>query len=361
MSRMKKILSVMVLMTACTAAFAQLKDDFYSGEIYHEGWIDLNKNGVKDVYEDPSADIEARIDDLLCRMTLEEKTCQMVTLYGYRRVLQDELPTPAWKEKLWKDGIGAIDEHLNGFRNWDLPLTDSKYLWPASLHAKALNTVQQFFIEQTRLGIPTDFTNEGIRGVEAYRATNFPTQLGIGHTWDRELVHRIGYITGREGRLLGYTNVYAPILDVGRDQRWGRYEEIYGESPYLVAELGFGAQRSQGVVIGFGQELDAAGGGQRLEAVENLRAEALELVQGGAGNGIGNLEFALMFLDEFQHELVHREIALLRDTACNRAVGEVIIVMGILADIEKSVQAQPHGLMDLEIQTDALGCHSSVI
>ena len=235
---MKKILSVMVLMVACTAAFAQLKDDFYSGEIYHEGWIDLNKNGVKDVYEDPSADIEARIDDLLSQMTLEEKTCQMVTLYGYRRVLQDELPTPAWKEKLWKDGIGAIDEHLNGFRNWDLPLTDSKYLWPASLHAKALNTVQQFFIEQTRLGIPTDFTNEGIRGVEAYRATNFPTQLGIGHTWDRELVHKIGFITGREGRLLGYTNVYAPILDVGRDQRWGRYEEIYGESPYLVAELG---------------------------------------------------------------------------------------------------------------------------
>lgn len=134
--------------------------------------------------------------------------------------------------------MGAIDEHLNGFQQWGLPPSDNPYVWPASRHAWALNEVQRFFIEETRLGIPTDFTNEGIRGVESYIATNFPTQLGLGHTWNRDLVHKVGYITGREGRLLGYTNVYAPILDVGRDQRWGRYEEVYGESPYLVAELG---------------------------------------------------------------------------------------------------------------------------
>lgn len=87
-------------------------------KIYHKGWIDLNKNGVKDIYEDPAADIDARVEDLLSKMTIEEKTCQMVTLYGYGRVLADPLPTPEWKEKLWKDGMGAIDEHLNGFRQW---------------------------------------------------------------------------------------------------------------------------------------------------------------------------------------------------------------------------------------------------
>ena len=101
-----------------------------------------------------------------------------------------------------------------------------------------MNEVQKWFIEETRLGIPADFTNEGIRGVEAYKATNFPTQLAIGQTWNRALVRKIGEITATEGRLMGYTNIYAPILDVGRDQRWGRYEEVYSESPYLVAQLG---------------------------------------------------------------------------------------------------------------------------
>jgi beta-glucosidase len=209
-----------------------------SSSIYQNGWNDLNKNGQKDPYEDPSLDIEKRIDDLLSRMTMEEKTCQMCTLYGYQRVLKDELPKPSWKKRIWKDGIGAIDEHLNGFRGWGKPPQDSPYCWPASKHAWAINEVQRFFIEQTRLGIPVDFTNEGIRGVESYKATNFPTQLGIGNTWNKELVYRIGEITGKEARLLGYTNIYAPVLDVGYDQRWGRYEEIYSESPFLCARLG---------------------------------------------------------------------------------------------------------------------------
>ena len=131
-------------------------------EIYKKGWIDFNKNGKKDVYEDPSATVDERVEDLLSQMTLDEKTCQMVTLYGYGRVLGDALPTPEWKNKLWKDGMGAIDEHLNGFRQWGLPPSDNPNVWPASRHAWALNEVQRFFVEETRLGIPTDFTNEGI-------------------------------------------------------------------------------------------------------------------------------------------------------------------------------------------------------
>ena len=168
-------------------------------KIYQKGWIDLNKNGRMDVYEDPSASIDARIEDLLGQMTLEEKTCQMVTLYGYKRILADDLPTPEWKNKIWKDGIGAIDEHLNSYVNSRTVLhpEENPNVWPASAHAKALNMVQRFFIEETRLGIPVDFTDEGIRGVEAYKATNFPTQLGLGHTWDRELIREVGRITGQ--------------------------------------------------------------------------------------------------------------------------------------------------------------------
>ena len=241
---MKKLIVATLLLGSGTLLSAQktAKIPAYykpaKSEMYHKGWIDFNKNGIKDIYEDPAATLDARIENLLQQMTLEEKTCQMVTLYGYKRVLKDALPTPEWKQMLWKDGIGAIDEHLNGFQQWGLPPSDNENVWPASRHAWVLNEIQRFFVEDTRLGIPVDFTNEGIRGVESYKATNFPTQLGLGHTWNRELIRQVGLITGREARMLGYTNVYAPILDVGRDQRWGRYEEVYGESPYLVAELG---------------------------------------------------------------------------------------------------------------------------
>jgi beta-glucosidase len=205
--------------------------------IYKDGWIDLNKNGKKDIYEDPKQSVNARTADLLSKMTLEEKTCQMATLYGWHRVLKDSLPTADWKNAIWKDGIANIDEHLNGFAGWgktppiDLVKDMEKHVW-------AMNETQRFFIEQTRLGIPADFTDEGIRGVEAYEATGFPTQLNMGMTWNKELVHQEGIITGREARALGYTNVYAPILDVARDQRWGRLEESFGEDPYLVASMG---------------------------------------------------------------------------------------------------------------------------
>src|SRR5205085_4645344 len=144
--------------------------------IYHDGWIDLNKSGRKDVYEDQRADINARVEDLLSQMTLEEKTCQTATLYGYGRVLQDELPTPEWKQKIWKDGIANIDEHLNGWGDRSDKGAKSIYATDIKQHVWAMNEVQRFFIEETRLGIPVDFTNEGIRGLAAYTATSFPAQ-----------------------------------------------------------------------------------------------------------------------------------------------------------------------------------------
>jgi beta-glucosidase len=206
--------------------------------IYREGWIDLNKNGSQDPYEDPTRDVEARITDLLGRMTLEEKTAQMATLYGFGRVLSDELPTPAWETSLWKDGIGNIDEQLNGNTGTDKNLPDPKYDAPWPEHVRALNEIQRWFVERTRLGVPVDFTNEGIRGLLHTKATSFPAQLGVASTWDRALVREIGRITGREARALGYTNVYSPVLDLARDPRWGRVIETYGEDPFLVSELG---------------------------------------------------------------------------------------------------------------------------
>src|SRR5258705_9664192 len=167
-------------------------------------------------------------------MNLEEKTCQTATLYGYKRVLQDELPTPGWKNEIWKDGIANIDEHLNGWAAG----SKSEYGTDIRKHVWAMNETQRFFVEETRLGIPVDFTNEGLRGVAFPIATSFPSELGVGNTWDPDLVREIGRITGREARALGYTNIYAPTLDVSRDQRWGRVEDTYGEDPYLVSRLG---------------------------------------------------------------------------------------------------------------------------
>lgn len=217
--------------------------------IYHKGWIDLNKNGKEDIYENPNEPIEARVKDLLSKMNIDEKTCQLATLYGYGRVLKDSLPTAKWKDEIWKDGIANIDEEFNGFQDWrdsqKTPLATN-----IAHHIWGMNEVQRFFIEQTRLGIPADFTNEGIRGVEASMSTSFPTAINMGMTWDKDLVHQEGQIEGMEAKALGYTNVYAPVLGVVRDQRWGRIEEVYGESPYLVAQMGIqmaGGMQEEGI------------------------------------------------------------------------------------------------------------------
>ena len=190
-----------------------------------------------DVFEDPSQPIDKRVEDLLSQMTVEEKTCQLATLYGYKRVLKEEMPTPSWKNEVWKDGIANIDEELNNLSSHtdDAP---TQYSFPYSKHASAINTIQKWFVEQTRMGIPVDFTNEGIHGLNHDKATSLPAPIGIGSTWDKPLVRQAGQTVGREAKALGYTNVYAPILDPARDQRWGRVVECYGEDPFLIAELG---------------------------------------------------------------------------------------------------------------------------
>ncbi|MEP6847624.1 MAG: glycoside hydrolase family 3 N-terminal domain-containing protein [Acidobacteriota bacterium] len=221
--------------------FANIAAPFMSAQtaapakaIYRDTWIDLNKNGKKDTYEDSTAPIDARVEDLLAQMNLDEKTCQTATLYGFDRVLKDELPTPEWKNKIWKDGIANIDEHLNGVSTG----ASSIYARDIKKHVWAMNETQRFFIEDTRLGIPADFTEEGLRGVAFTTATSFPAAIGMGGTFDRELVGQMGTITATEARALGYTNVYAPTLDVPRDQRWGRIEDTFGEDPYLVSRMG---------------------------------------------------------------------------------------------------------------------------
>jgi beta-glucosidase len=227
------ILSILFFSLCTIQCLAQSYPFEIKKTIYHDGWVDLNKNGKLDPYENPKLPVDERIEDLLSRMNINEKTAQLVTLYGYGAVLKDEQPTTAWRDSVWKDGIANIDEQLDGRK--DVP---SDLYWPPSKHAQALNNIQRFFIEQTRLGIPVDFTTEGIRGLKAVKATSFPDEIGQGSTWDPELIYQIGKVEGEEARSLGYTNVYSPELDVSRDPRWGRVLSTYGEDPYLVGKLG---------------------------------------------------------------------------------------------------------------------------
>ncbi len=231
---MKYILNSVIYLLAfffTTAVYSQQHQS-----IYHVGWIDFNKNGIKDVFEDPTQNVEKRINNLLSQMNLAEKTCQLATLYGFGRVLKDTLPNSNWKNAIWKDGIGNIDEHLNNttFRK----STYTSLSFPYSKHTTSINTIQKWFIEETRLGIPVDFTNEGIHGLAHDRATLLPAPIALGSTWNKMLMNKVGHIVGREAKALGYTNVYTPILDLARDPRWGRVVECLGEDPYLVAELG---------------------------------------------------------------------------------------------------------------------------
>lgn len=245
---MKKLPVAILLFAAAATLTASAAQKTTPKTIYHKGWIDFNKNGRMDPFEDPSRSLDERVEDLLGQMTLEEKSCQLATLYGYGRVLRDSLPTEGWKSEVWKDGIANIDEMLNGVGKClrTTPHLVSDYTG----HVEAKNTVQRWFVEQTRLGIPVEFTNEGIHGLNHSRATPLPAPIAIGSTWNRALVHRAGEIAGLEARVLGYRNVYAPILDVARDPRWGRVVECYGEDPFLIAELGVEMVRgiqSQGV------------------------------------------------------------------------------------------------------------------
>ncbi len=249
-------------------------------EIYHEGWIDLNKNGTRDGYEDSQASLDARLDNLLSQMTREEKVMQLLTLYAYPSACKDPHPTEAWKSRAWKDGIANVDQAGDAFANGT-----KDYNKTPERNAQYLNNLQRFFVEQTRLGIPADLTNEGIRGANVLHATSFPSPHSQGMMWHPELAYQIGYVMGQESKAVGYTNVYAPILDVARDQRWGRWEGTIAEEPFLVAETGkqiakglqdSGVASSPKHFVAYGENKGARGWGSRTDP--HLSAQTFEAI-----------------------------------------------------------------------------------
>ena len=184
-------------------------------------------------YKNPNKPIDARVKDLLKRMTLEEKVAQLQTVWAARQKLETDAGvfTDEHAKTLLGLGIGQVARPAEN----KATLTINKT--PAQTVAFT-NAVQKYLVEHTRLGIPAIFHEEALHGFAARNGTSFPQAIGLASTWDAQLIHDVYDITAQEVRAVGVHQVLTPILDVARDPRWGRIEETMGEDPYLITEMG---------------------------------------------------------------------------------------------------------------------------
>jgi beta-glucosidase len=198
-----------------------------------------------EAYLDPSLPVDARVDDLLERMTPEEKLAQLGSVWVFEILDGHELDPAKAAERLGA-GIGQITR-VAGATSLERPAV-----------ALLANAIQRFLVERTRLGIPAIVHEECLHGFVARDAVCFPQSIGLAATWDAGLVETLARGLGRELRAAGAHQGLAPILDVARDPRWGRIEETYGEDPYLIAELGIAYVRglqADGAVLATGKHM----------------------------------------------------------------------------------------------------------
>jgi beta-xylosidase len=177
-------------------------------------------------YRDASLPFDARVADLLARMTLEEKIAQLGSLWSFELFRSETQIDPERMGERLADGIGQISR-VAGATN----------LGPAAA-AEAGNVIQRFLVEETRLGIPALLHEETLHGLLARDAPIYQQSIGAAAAFDPELVEAIATAIRRRMRAIGATFALAPVLDICRDPRWGRIEETYGEDPYLAAVLG---------------------------------------------------------------------------------------------------------------------------
>jgi beta-glucosidase len=192
------------------------------------------------LYKQADVSVDNRAADLLTRMRLEERVAQLVGIWNRRREIEDAQgrfdPTNA--AALLGNGVGEISRPSEIARPRVTPRVRT-----AQEHVVFVNAVQRWLVEQTRLGIPALFHEEALHGLVAPGATHFPVPIGLASTWDAPLVERVMSVAAQEARARGVHHVLSPVVDLGRDPRWGRIEETYGEDPYLVTRMGLAAVR----------------------------------------------------------------------------------------------------------------------
>lgn len=187
----------------------------------------LAQTGRRILYRQANAPIEQRVDDLLRRMTLEEKVRQLDMYAGAKDIVDkhsddthattDAVFLPEKAQSLWGNlGVGSIHD-----------------LYPTPEQS---NAIQKWIIEHNRLGIPAMFIEEGLHGFNT--GTVFPTPLNLAATWNPEIAQKTGAAIAAEARATGVDMILGPVLDLAREPRWGRVEEDMGEDPYLTGQMG---------------------------------------------------------------------------------------------------------------------------
>ena len=181
---------------------------------------------INPIYKNPKEKIEARVNDLLSRMTLEEKVAQLNAASLRKSAGVEEGVEPIEKsiEEQIKNGIGFVEN------TFDQRLPEQS--------VKLVNELQKYLKEKTRLGIPAIIGTECLHGHAGRNSTVFPTPLAMASSWNKDLLNQVFDIVGKEARARGGHEAHTPVLDIGRDPRWGRIEETYGEDTYLTTEMG---------------------------------------------------------------------------------------------------------------------------
>ena len=180
---------------------------------------------TKELYRDASQPIEVRVNDLLARMTLEEKAAQLGSAWVYEMLSAMQFD-PEKAAKLMQHGLGQITR-----------VGGASSLAPAD-GARVANDIQRYLVEETRLGIPAIVHEECCSGYMARNATCFPQIIGLASSWEPELTEAMAAVVREQMRAAGAQQGLSPVLDVTRDPRWGRVEETFGEDPYLVSQMG---------------------------------------------------------------------------------------------------------------------------
>ena len=182
-------------------------------------------DGAEPLYRDPSVPVPDRVEDLLERMTLEEKVAQLGSAWVFQ-LLEGKNLSSEKAADLLGNGLGHITR-ISGASHLD-----------AEEAALVANAIQRHLIEKTRLGIPVIVHEEICSGLMAPGASVFPQAIGIASTWDPEQSRAIADAVRVRMRAIGAHQGLSPVLDVARDPRWGRTEETFGEDPHLVAVMG---------------------------------------------------------------------------------------------------------------------------